>query len=184
MIVPEIETARLNLRAFTEADIPELLPLIGAREVAATTLRIAHPYTEQNARDFIAKTRDDDKIWLAITQRADGRLMRRRRADARSGTSARRTWLLGWRALLGQRLTPRKPRRRWCNTDLTRSNSHRILASCMSHNSASGKILVKLGMRHEGCQREHQRKWGRVRGSWIAMEFSAASGRARASSVV
>ena len=47
-----------------------MLPLIGAREIAATTLRIAHPYTEQNARDFMAKAREADKIWLAITQRA------------------------------------------------------------------------------------------------------------------
>ena len=74
MIIPDIDTARLKLRAFTEADIPALLPLIGAREIAATTLRIAHPYTEQNARDFMAKAREADKIWLAITQRADGRL--------------------------------------------------------------------------------------------------------------
>ena len=30
----------------------------------------------------------------------------------------------------------------------------------MTHNPASGKILLKLGMRHEGCLREHQCKWG------------------------
>ena len=50
---PTLETARLRLRPYAEADIPELLPLIGTREVAATTLRIAHPYTEQDARDFL-----------------------------------------------------------------------------------------------------------------------------------
>jgi RimJ/RimL family protein N-acetyltransferase len=27
------------------------------------------------------------------------------------------------------------------------------------HNPASGRVLKKLGMRHEGCQREHLRKW-------------------------
>jgi hypothetical protein len=36
---------------------------------------------------------------------------------------------------------------------------HRIFASHFKHNPASGKILRKLGMRHEGCQREHLRKW-------------------------
>ena len=68
-----LETARLKLRPYREADIAELLPLIGAREVAATTLRIAHPYTEHDAREFLVLTKDPDKIWLAITLRTDGR---------------------------------------------------------------------------------------------------------------
>ena len=72
-LLPTLETQRLNLRPYSEADIPELLPLIGTREVAATTLRIAHPYTEQNARDFLALLQDSVRIWLAITLREDGR---------------------------------------------------------------------------------------------------------------
>ena len=66
-----IETARLRLRSYTEADIPELLALIGTPEVAATTLRIAHPYTEDDARAFLALAQEPDKIWLAITWRSD-----------------------------------------------------------------------------------------------------------------
>src|SRR5579863_6697543 len=69
---PTLETARLKLRPYSEADIAELLPLIGTREVAATTLRIAHPYTEKDARDFLTLTQDPDKLWLAITLRDDG----------------------------------------------------------------------------------------------------------------
>jgi len=38
-------------------------------------------------------------------------------------------------------------------------NLHRIFASHFKHNPASGRILTKLGMRYEGCQREHLRKW-------------------------
>ena len=37
-MVQILETPRLHLRAYSESDIPESLPLIGAREVAATTL--------------------------------------------------------------------------------------------------------------------------------------------------
>jgi len=36
---------------------------------------------------------------------------------------------------------------------------HRIFATHFKHNPASGTILKKLGMRYEGCQREHLRKW-------------------------
>ena len=40
---PTLETKRLKLRPFTEDDVAELVPLIGTREVAATTLRIPIP---------------------------------------------------------------------------------------------------------------------------------------------
>ena len=49
--LPTLETTRLRLRPYSQADIAELLPLIGTREVAATTLRIAHPYPESRTRE-------------------------------------------------------------------------------------------------------------------------------------
>jgi RimJ/RimL family protein N-acetyltransferase len=69
-----IETPRLQLRSFGEADIPELVPLIGAREVAATTLRIPHPYEEKHARAFLASVAKENELRLSIRQRSDGRL--------------------------------------------------------------------------------------------------------------
>ena len=36
---------------------------------------------------------------------------------------------------------------------------HRIFASHFKHNLASGRSLTKIGMKYEGCQREHLRKW-------------------------
>ncbi len=72
---PTLETERLRIRPYREADIAELLPLIGTREVAATTLRIAHPYTEQDARDFLILAQEPGKVWLALTLRGDGRQM-------------------------------------------------------------------------------------------------------------
>ncbi len=60
--LPTLETERLRIRPYTADDIPELLPLIGAREVAATTLRIAHPYTEEDARGFLELAKEPDKL--------------------------------------------------------------------------------------------------------------------------
>jgi [ribosomal protein S5]-alanine N-acetyltransferase len=37
---------------------------------------------------------------------------------------------------------------------------HRIHAGHFSNNPASGRILQKLGMKHEGTFREHICKWG------------------------
>jgi RimJ/RimL family protein N-acetyltransferase len=36
---------------------------------------------------------------------------------------------------------------------------HRIHAMHFTRNAASGRVLEKLGMRFEGCRREHVRKW-------------------------
>jgi hypothetical protein len=46
MTFTPLQTERLTLRVYALSDIPALMPLIGAREVAATTLRIPHPYTD------------------------------------------------------------------------------------------------------------------------------------------
>jgi [ribosomal protein S5]-alanine N-acetyltransferase len=49
-----------------------------------------------------------------------------------------------------------KQRERWFVEEL---GLHRIFASHFKQNPGSGRILVKLGMHPEGCQREHLRKW-------------------------
>ena len=55
-----LKTNRLILRPLRRDDIPQLLPLIGARGVAATTLRIPHPYTEEDALKFLEYS---DSVW-------------------------------------------------------------------------------------------------------------------------
>ena len=159
MIIPQIETTRLKLRPYTEDDIPDLVPLVGARAVAAMTLRIAHPYTEQNARDFIAKTRDDGEIRLAIILASNGRMC---------GGVGLRPEVAHQRAELGYWIGVPY----WGNGYATEAAKamvhygfetrklHRIAATHAKQNAASGRILVKLGMRHEGCLREHICKWG------------------------
>ena len=159
MIIPQIETTRLKLRPYTEDDIPELVPLVGAREVAAMTLRIAHPYTEQNARDFIAKTRDDGEIRVAIILASNGRMCGG--VGLRPDTAHQRAELGYW---IGVPY--------WGNGYATEAAKamvhygfemlklHRVTATHAKQNAASGRILVKLGMRHEGCLRQHICKWG------------------------
>ncbi len=155
---PTLVTARLRLRPYREEDIAELLPIIGTREVAATTLRIAHPYTEQDARDFLALGREPGKIWLAITLRNDGKQIGGigLRVDDQHQHAELGYWLglpywgQGYATEAGRELL------RYGFEDL---GLHRVFASHFKQNPSSGRILVKLGMRHEGCQREHLRKW-------------------------
>ena len=155
---PTLETVRLRLRPYREADIPELLPVIGTREVAATTLRIAHPYTEQDARDFLALAQEPGKIWLAITRVEDGRQIGGigLRVDEQHQHAELGYWLGVPYWGHGYATEAAREMLRYGFAEL---GLHRIFASHFKHNAASGRILLKLGMRHEGCQREHLRKW-------------------------
>jgi [ribosomal protein S5]-alanine N-acetyltransferase len=173
-----LKTARLILRPYSDADIPELLPLVGSREVAATTLRIAHPYTEQDARAFLQLAQQPGKIWLAITLRNDGRQIGG--IGLRVEEQHRHAELGYWLGVpywgKGYATEAAREMVRHGFEDL---NLHRIFASHFKHNPASGRILTKLGMRYEGCQREHLRKWdqyvdselyGLLRQEWAAGE--------------
>jgi [ribosomal protein S5]-alanine N-acetyltransferase len=156
---PTLQTERLRIRPYHDADIPELLPLIGAREVAATTLRIAHPYTEQDARDFLELAKEPDKLWLAITLRSDerqiggiGLRIEQQHKHAELGYWLGVShWGQGYATEAAQEML------RYGFEELA---LHRIFATHFKHNPASGRILKKIGMRYEGCQREHLLKWG------------------------
>ena len=162
-MAPTLETARLRLRPYCDEDIAELLPLIGTREVAATTLRIAHPYTEQDARDFLLLAQEPGKVWLAITLRGSESQIDRRQIGGiglRIDSSHQHAELGYWLGVQywGQGYATEAAREmlRYGFEDL---GLHRIYASHFKQNPASGNILRKLGMQYEGCQREHLRKW-------------------------
>ena len=195
-ITPTLETARLKLRPYRETDIPDLLHLIGTREVAATTLRIPHPYTEQDAKQFIAmcqeqstqgesgreeSSQDECRFWLAITLRVDGSLLGG--VGLRLDSKHRHAELGYWLGVpyWGKGFATEAAREmlRYGFEDL---QLHRIFASHFKHNPASGRILAKLGMRYEGCQREHLLKWDRfidselygiLRQEWRPGEYNA-----------
>jgi len=176
-----LETTRLRLRAYREADIPELVPLIGAREIAATTGRIPHPYTVEDTRQFLIRIETEREARMAITLRESDRLM---------GGVGLRFFDPHEQAELGYWLGVPY----WGNgyaTEASRAmlrygfeemNLHRIFATHFANNPASGRILQKLGMRYEGCQRQHFRKWdqfvdlelyGMLREEWqISQEVS------------
>lgn len=157
--VQVLETTRLVMRPYTEQDIPELLPLIGAREVAATTLRIPHPYTQEDARRFLAGIDLNEKVWLGIWARTDGLLiggvglvLNAQHQNAELGYwIGVRYWGKGYASEAAEEML----RHGFQDLEL-----HRVFASHFKGNLASGRVLTKLGMRYEGCQREHLCKWG------------------------
>ncbi len=154
--IPTLRTDRLVLRAFTREDIPALVSLIGAREVAATTLRVPHPYDASHAEILFGTIESGNEVRWAVTLNGvlvGGVGMRLERDHNRAelgywvgvpywgngyATEASRAALQhGFEAL----------------------GLHRIQASHFSNNPASGAVLRKLGMKHEGTHRQHILKW-------------------------
>src|ERR1700692_433613 len=63
----ELRTARLLLRSLEREDVPAIVHLAGANEIAATTLNIPHPYAAEDARSFLAKATEDFRTGLSVS---------------------------------------------------------------------------------------------------------------------
>jgi RimJ/RimL family protein N-acetyltransferase len=158
----KLETERLVLRPYSDDDVPALVRLAGAREVAATTLRIPHPYTEQNAREFLAICRDEaadqPETRFAITLRSNGQFcggIGFRRDPAHQ--HAELGYWLGvpfW----GKGYAT-EAARAMIEYGFKTLGLYRIYASHLAENVASGHVLQKIGMKREGLLRGHICKW-------------------------
>jgi RimJ/RimL family protein N-acetyltransferase len=163
MLSLSLQTQRLTLRPYSPADIPALVPLIGAREVAATTLRIPHPYTEEIAREFIALAERDQssgqcaRCAIIIRESAAlcggiGLLIEADHCRAELGYwIGVPYWGKGYATEAAMEMV---------KYGFETLGLQRIFASYVPRNIASGNVLRKIGMRHEGYLRSHILKWG------------------------
>jgi RimJ/RimL family protein N-acetyltransferase len=162
MPLPSLQTDRLLLRPYRLSDVPDLVRLAGAREVAATTLRIPHPYREQDAIEFISSFQVEAEIGasarFAITLRQNGELC---------GGTGLRIEKAHQHAELGYWIGvpywghgyATEAAHAAVNYGFETLGLRRIFASCVTENSASARVLQKIGMQYEGCQRSHICKW-------------------------
>jgi ribosomal-protein-alanine N-acetyltransferase len=158
-----LPTGRLVLRPFETSDIPSLVPLIGAREVAATTLRIPHPYTESDALAYITSAHENrtrgEELRLAILLREENKLCGG--IGLRLEPEHRRAELGYWIGVpYWNRGIATEAARAMVQYGFESLKLNRIFASYVSTNLASASVLKKIGMRYEGCQRSHSVKWG------------------------
>jgi len=162
MLVPTINTERLTLRAYELADIAELVPLIGAREVAANLARVPYPYTEQDARNFIGSSKaTPEEARFAIVLPRDKHLIGG--IGLRSNPTHPRAELGYWLGapFWGQGYAT-EAARAVLQYGFHTLGLHRISASVFRGNDVSAKVLRKIGMQYEGCLRQHVLKWGRL----------------------
>ena len=161
---PSLHTDRLVLRPYVLSDVSDLVRLAGAREVAATTLRIPHPYCEEDAVGFIntfaVEAEMGTSARFAITLRDDGQLCGG--VGLHIDKDHQHAELGYWIGVpYWGRGYATEAVRTVVRYGFETLKLRRIYASCFAHNQTSTRVLQKIGMQYEGCQRSHISKWGK-----------------------
>jgi RimJ/RimL family protein N-acetyltransferase len=145
------------------ADAPSVQRLAGDRVVADTTERIPHPYEEGMAEAWIAGHEEQfsnrQECTFAMVLKEKPLLIG---CISLSLDMAHQRAELGcWigRDFWGQGFFT-EAARELVNYGFTALDLHRIQASHLSRNPASGRVMQKIGMTHEGRLRDYVRKWG------------------------
>ncbi len=159
---PTLTTARLVLRPFALADAPDVRRLCNVREIALNTLLIPHPYPEGLAEHWISSQEESfangEVVTFAITVGAGGDLagaigLRIQRESDRAEIGywiGVHFWGRGFATEAAKAVV---------QYGFDRLALHRIHAEHFTRNASSGRVLQKIGMRHEGTMRQAHKKW-------------------------
>ena len=159
---PTLRTERLHLCPFVLTDVPQVQRLVGDYAVADTTMVIPHPYPDGMAEEWIgghaAQFVARHNITFAVTRAADGELLGAislalnpmHHSGELGYWIGRPWWGMGFATEAGRAVL---------EYGFTAYQLHRIHACHMARNPASGRVMQKLGMRHEGTQKEALRRW-------------------------
>lgn len=157
---PTLTTPRLLLRPFTLTDAPAVQRLAGDAAVAEMTLNIPHPYPDGAAESWIASHpvawAEGTTATFAIVTATDGVCGAVGLHITRAHDRGELGYWIG-RPFWGQGLA----------TDAVRAvltfafdtlGLHRVQASHLPRNPASGRVMQKVGMQREGLHRGRYRK--------------------------
>jgi RimJ/RimL family protein N-acetyltransferase len=177
---PTIDTDRLVLRPFDLRDAARVQSLVSDRAIADTTLRIPHPYEDGMAEEWIGghheKFSNGTAAVFAVTVKPDGVFVGAIGLDVNApDQKAELGYWIGvpyWNRGYATEAARAVLRYAFENLHL-----NRVFANHFTRNPASGRVLQNVGMRREGCQRQHVWKWDRfedlenygiLRGDWAA----------------
>jgi ribosomal-protein-alanine N-acetyltransferase len=162
LTIPILETKRLILRPFCLNDAPEVQRLAGDRAVADMTINFPYPYRDGMAEEWISGHQEEFSsghgVIFAIVSRKEGYLI---------GAMSLREISKDHQATLGYWIG--KPfwnqgfctEAGWAVLDFAFMviGIDRIRASHIARNPASGRVMRKLGMCHDGTGSQHVIKW-------------------------
>ncbi|MEN6451824.1 MAG: GNAT family N-acetyltransferase [Thermoguttaceae bacterium] len=164
---PTLESDRLLLRPFRTTDAERVQLLAGDRAVADTALNIPHPFEDGMAEKWISNHRDwferGEQVVFAVTlkQPGDGRGLLVGAIGLRINREDQRAELGYWigRPYWGQGYCTEAVRA-LMDFGFRDLDLNRIEANHFSRNPASGRVMQKAGMTHEGRLRQYAKKWG------------------------
>ncbi len=160
---PTLQTERLILRAFQMDDAPAVDKYVSEKAIAATTLNIPHPYTLEMAEEWIGTHKEafdnGQAVRFAITLGDSGELL---------GAIGLEITAAHERAEIGYWIGKPHWGKGYCTEAAIAVLQHgfdsigleRIYATHFRRNPASGRVMQKAGMKHEGRLRHHIKKWG------------------------
>jgi len=145
-----LETERLVLRAPKASDIGRYMPLIRDFDVAKNLSRVSHPYTEDDACEFMIRasvgwTTGEDYPFT-ILRKEDGRLV------GMCGVHPARGWEIGYwigKPYWGKGYATEAGARVAAHAFET-LGAGRLAAKWFHDNPASGRVLEKLGFLPDG----------------------------------
>jgi [ribosomal protein S5]-alanine N-acetyltransferase len=160
--LPVIETDRLRLRPFIDADRDDLIRIAGNRSIADATISVPHPFTAQHATDWIdhsqSETLASAHIGFAVADKGNALLgyvglhdINREHLQAELSfwiDPTRQGQGIAGNAAIGM-----------LDFAFGILGMNRICAHHMVSNLASGRLLAKLGFVEEGYLRQRVRKW-------------------------
>ena len=155
---PTLTTNRLILRPFTLADAPKVQQLVNNKAIAQNIPNIPHPYPEGEAERWINSHQnvswEGESRHFAIVRQADHELVGA--ISLRVNSLARRAALGYWvgQPYWGQNYAT-EAARELLQYGFEVLKLNRIEAHYLKRNPASGRVMQKLGLKYEGCQRDH-----------------------------
>ncbi|MDE2164037.1 MAG: GNAT family N-acetyltransferase [Alphaproteobacteria bacterium] len=150
--MPRLETERLLLRPPEFRDVPAITTWIGDWDVAKNLASVPHPYREDDAHEFVAlateKFAKGEGYCFSVTRKQDGVFMGNCGLNLKDGKFELGYWLGKpfWRQ--GYATEAAKKVISFAFHDLKAVS---IWAGWFHDNPASGRVLQKLGCRHDGA---------------------------------
>lgn len=162
MTQPTLHSERLILRPFTVDDAPSVQQLAGDRAIADTTVNVPHPYEDGMAEAWIRSHEADHEAGnsarFALVSRASTALIgamgleiddRNRQAELGYWIAVP-FWNQGYATEAAREVV---------RFGFETLGLNRIGAAHFTRNPASGRVMQKLGMSHEGTTRQGAQRW-------------------------
>lgn len=164
-MIPVIETERLRLNQFMGEDVESILAYMSSSVIADNTLHVPDPYTENHAKEWIKKHKEEnaqeEAVNWAIRLKDTGELLgsfvllfkSKAHGWGRIGYwIGEKHWNMGYATEASTAVI------KWA---FENTNLNRIECDHFAFNEASGKVMKKIGMRKVGLKREYYQKKGK-----------------------